>query len=194
MYYCKREPNHNSPPTATPTHVNGKGQLGGRIPSSIVRMRCRHLPPVLQPLLPRRPWCWAASLQSGARLLRSWPLLRSFRSWCCCRRCCCLCCWRTAKLPLLLPPLPLPTPPCQPCCSLGTYCCPADSPQRRPTAAGSKVRFVLMNSFSTSDDTKAYLRKSHGGARLAYELVSWFCLQVQPAQGPRRCAPCLILL
>lgn len=28
---------------------------------------------------------------------------------------------------------------------------------------GSKVRFVLMNSFSTSDDTKAYLRKSHGG-------------------------------
>jgi UTP--glucose-1-phosphate uridylyltransferase/phosphoglucomutase len=27
---------------------------------------------------------------------------------------------------------------------------------------GSKVRFVLMNSFSTSDDTKSYLRKSHG--------------------------------
>ncbi|CAK0781252.1 hypothetical protein CVIRNUC_005325 [Coccomyxa viridis] len=27
---------------------------------------------------------------------------------------------------------------------------------------GSKVRFILMNSFSTSEDTKAYLSKSHG--------------------------------
>jgi hypothetical protein len=27
---------------------------------------------------------------------------------------------------------------------------------------GSNVKFILMNSFSTSDDTKAFLSKSHG--------------------------------
>lgn len=32
-----------------------------------------------------------------------------------------------------------------------------------PPCADSKVRFILMNSFSTSADTKAYLRKAHGG-------------------------------
>ena len=30
-------------------------------------------------------------------------------------------------------------------------------------AAGSNVRFVLMNSFSTSADTKQYLEKNHKG-------------------------------
>ena len=42
------------------------------------------------------------------------------------------------------------------CCCRCCRCC-------LPTPAGSQVRFILMNSFSTSEDTRGYLRKGHAG-------------------------------
>lgn len=47
--------------------------------------------------------------------------------------------------------------------------------------ADSKVRFVLMNSFSTSDDTKAYLRSAHGGG---FSQPTAACLFATPLPTP----------
>ena len=50
-------------------------------------------------------------------------------------------------------------------CTYGVFCScecglPCDVPETGP--AGRQVRFILMNSFSTSDDTREFLGKAHG--------------------------------
>ena len=101
---------------------------------------------------------------------------------------------RPCRLPqppvLLLPPVPPGVASVPP----GTHCTrmPANSlPASLPHCADSKVRFVLMNSFSTSDDTKAYLRKSHGGEH-ALQACSWQSCRVSIVGHLRRLASLLI--
>ena len=54
--------------------------------------------------------------------------------------------------------------------------------------AGSQVRFILMNSFSTSEDTKDYLRKSHAGEKASQSMTWHLLLGCWPALLPS-CTP-----